>query len=589
MMNWKTHYSANKILVFTGLAFVFVLLCLPFLNRLPDTWECLNFSACRHAALSGIPTKTDEVFPDNLLLAHPPSWVYTVALSFRILGIGLWQARLPGLIIVILTAWVLFLLARRAFSERTAWMAAALYLTNPGTIQGALYIGYSEGTYLPLAVTLFCWAWLEFQSVSCFRHSVILAMAIAFAFWAKGTTSLALPLCLFIVILFQVPADREIPMRWGVRILTWAGSVGGGAGLFLFTWALAAWGISRITGVDYSYVFQRPLSYLWSEGGRSTQVSMGTNLWTDIPIMSVRAVIYIGPWLWLGALWATARQVRSWWKNRGLAPEDIILLCVWSISAVFVILHGGTGGFPKNHFAILPLLCLLCAMAFDSDLIKGGINRREFCLILGIGIVYSFFLVGDPVRVLNHTLRHVMMIGATLRPVSFELAVRLVFYLALPIVSMWMMNFRFDRSRIAGRLLAAILASQVGLVLCQALGGYFLAYSYGSPIRDLKNVIDILNKETVPSDPILALPELACGADRPAVQGLGRVQWRDPAALANILEIQRPKAMVYGMPAHPLDQIQMVFKDPRVRIVMQRDYELLTVGDYRVWIRRGRE
>src|SRR5207245_10031406 len=102
----------------------------------------------------------------SLVLFHPPSSAYLAALSLWLLGDGEWQARLPGVVVGLLTGIGLALLVRRRLGAdpAAAWVAtvaAGVYLLHAATVHGALYVGFSDGTLLPLTWVLFVAAWLE--------------------------------------------------------------------------------------------------------------------------------------------------------------------------------------------------------------------------------------------------------------------------------------------------------------------------------------------------------------------------------------------------------------------------------------------
>jgi len=64
--------------------------------------------------------------PQSLGLAAQVTVVAPVALSFRLLGIGAWQGRLPDVLLTGATLWLIFHLTRRLYDTTAAWWALAV-------------------------------------------------------------------------------------------------------------------------------------------------------------------------------------------------------------------------------------------------------------------------------------------------------------------------------------------------------------------------------------------------------------------------------------------------------------------------------
>ncbi len=67
--------------------------------------------------------------PPGLSAAFPV--VAQVALSFRLFGVGVWQGRLPGVILISAALLVVWLLAGRLYNRRVAWVTLLLLLLMP--------------------------------------------------------------------------------------------------------------------------------------------------------------------------------------------------------------------------------------------------------------------------------------------------------------------------------------------------------------------------------------------------------------------------------------------------------------------------
>lgn len=67
-----------------------------------------------------------EGVPQSIGLAAQVTVVAPVALSFRLLGIGPWQGRVPGVLLMGATLWLIFHLTRRLYGTAAAWLALAV-------------------------------------------------------------------------------------------------------------------------------------------------------------------------------------------------------------------------------------------------------------------------------------------------------------------------------------------------------------------------------------------------------------------------------------------------------------------------------
>lgn len=103
------------------------------LGSVPPLWwdEGWTVSVARNWIEEGVYGRYRDGMPYGLgLNGHNPVVLMT-ALSFRLFGIGVWQARLPGAILTIATLWILFLLTDRIYGRRIAYGALFILLLTP--------------------------------------------------------------------------------------------------------------------------------------------------------------------------------------------------------------------------------------------------------------------------------------------------------------------------------------------------------------------------------------------------------------------------------------------------------------------------
>jgi dolichyl-phosphate-mannose-protein mannosyltransferase len=550
------------------IAALFVLLTVPFLNRPVDSWEWLHRSAAQSIVLSGVPALSVApgagAGPRSLVLVHPPSSAYLTALSLWLLGDGEWQARLPGVVVVLLTGIGLALLVRRRLGAdpAAAWVAtvaAAVYLLHAATVHGALYLGFSDGTLLPLTWVLFVAAWLETGRWGMSLRVLAIGACMALALWAKLTTSLALPATLAVVAAITHGARAAVGLSLGVAAV--------GCGLFLATWWVYVLHLAPRVDAAPASLWGEPFRYLLDEGSVFSL--------DGLLLSSARLVLYFGPLFVAAAVGAVVRRLRETFQERREKPEALVPALVIVVTVAYLVLPGGVGAFPKYHLVILPFVAWLVA----TELGRGADHHRPRLIVLaGAGAVYFAFLVGDPVKVLNYDLRMGRLEGGAGGAVA-----RLTIALLLSVAFVGLARVLCGGWRAA--FLAAIVASQLGLVAVQAQGGYFTTHLYGTPVSEFTRAIDLVRSDTPLGSAIVALPEVGYAAGRPLVPGIARRFWHEPAELTRLIRRTAPSAVVWGAATHTLAQVRTLEQDPALAETLARDYRRHAIGGFTVWLR----
>jgi hypothetical protein len=551
---------------------VFVVLALPFLNQPIDSWEWLHRCAAERIAASGVPSldypldgaAVAQASPPALLLIHPPSSANLSAVSLRLLGDGAWQTRVPGLLAVVVTAALLAALVwRRAErgpeASRLAILVTVLYLFHPATLQGALYLGFSEGTLLPLTWVLFLFVWLETLERSLAVRIALLGPCFAATLWAKITTSLALPVAVALVAWALRGPGMAVAMLVGVAGL--------GGALFLASWSGYVAYLARLVGTPAGALWAEPFRYVMGEAQVLSLAGMALN--------ALRATLYLGPLLLLGATVAIVRRTRAYARDRRARGEDVVPLLAACVFFVYLVLPGGIGSFPKYHLVILPLLAWLAAEALG----RAGAGRPlvPWPLMLA-GVAYYVVLVGDPLKLLNHDLRLAQLSGDTTR-VAARLALVASLYALFPIASAALLR------QWRPALITATLASQLALVVVQARGGYFTKHLYGTPVADFARTVELVRASTPGGAEIVALPEFGYAARRRLAQGVRRAVWSDPGELEAVIRRSRSPAVVYGVPTQTVSQMRGLTRHPALQATLERSYVRHEVGEFTVWLR----
>jgi 4-amino-4-deoxy-L-arabinose transferase-like glycosyltransferase len=138
-----------------------------------------------------------EIPYKDFFLAHPPLQIYTLALFFRFFGVSFLLGKILILIISSLTVFLLFLISRELFDEKTAFIASLVFLLTPAFLAfSGMGYGMWEATLLVLASMYFMiknklsLALIAFISAIFFRYLAIiyLPFLILFLYLRKEKT-----------------------------------------------------------------------------------------------------------------------------------------------------------------------------------------------------------------------------------------------------------------------------------------------------------------------------------------------------------------------------------------------------------------
>lgn len=138
------------------------------LDSKPALWwdEGWTLAAARNWVEHGyVGQRLDNVWQSPGLAAQV-TVIAPVALSFRLLGVGPWQGRVPGVVFTAATLWLLFYLARRLYDPAAAWWTIAVaLLVAPNLDSHPLILGRQVLGEMPMLCYLLA-------GYSCFLNAV---------------------------------------------------------------------------------------------------------------------------------------------------------------------------------------------------------------------------------------------------------------------------------------------------------------------------------------------------------------------------------------------------------------------------------
>ncbi|MDP6451186.1 MAG: hypothetical protein QF773_10230 [Lentisphaeria bacterium] len=144
------------------------------------------------------------------------------------------------------------------------------------------------------------------------------------------------------------------------------------------------------------------------------------------------------------------------------------------------------------------------------------------------------------------------------------------------------------RSRaLAGRgLLAALIASQLGLLVVQARGDYSMRYLYGTPMADLHAVRSELQKLPPPAT-VMGEAMYATTARQRLSPGYSNELWKSiDGGIVPYIEAVRPDAVVYGLMSSELSLLRRLPDHEPFNALMHEAYDLQQIGGIYLWLRR---
>jgi 4-amino-4-deoxy-L-arabinose transferase-like glycosyltransferase len=147
----------------------------------------------------------------DVRLQKPPLNYWLVACSFRLFGIGLWQARLPSALAGVLCIWLTYLLAGCAFSDRRVGLYAGCVLLSSYAFAHAPHLAMTD--VVLTALMLAALYGLALTIMDGRRWGAVMAWAaMGAAFLQKGPVGVAVPLAG--VVLWRFAARERGRVLW---------------------------------------------------------------------------------------------------------------------------------------------------------------------------------------------------------------------------------------------------------------------------------------------------------------------------------------------------------------------------------------
>jgi len=306
-------------------------------------------------------------------LDKPAVFFWLVAGSFKVFGLTEMAARLPSAVAALGTLLLIWLLARRMFDQRSAWITGIIFATSPLVMVFARVVIFDMALafFVTLALAAF---WLSSAAERPRRDLDCLMFAAAgIATITKGPVGFVLPLLTILVYAALQHRVREL------KRLGWL------PGIALFLVVSLPWFIAvsiRNPGFPrYAFWNESVLRFTTAHAHR------GGSVFYYLPVFLVGFL----PWSF-ALLFAGVNRVRGWKRLRepGAAPYAFLLAWALVTLVFFSISHSKL---PAYFLPAVPALALLMGDIWNRDIGAHAPGRRPdwltaaFAVLIAVGIL----------------------------------------------------------------------------------------------------------------------------------------------------------------------------------------------------------
>lgn len=369
----KKHEGA----LFICVLFIFLVNTLPGINKFLLLDEVLYLRPSEAVLKTGFPLyEYDHFTPQHVALWHPPGIFFFYALSFALLGVSEYSARLVPLLFSIGTIVVIYLTCKRIFRNsqnqvRIGLLSIFLYAINPFVVQSALLVDI-DGGILTFFMTLFIYL---FVSIKDKIRLPLLVLVFTTAMFTKLMSPLLGLAGIFV-------ASLHMRDRRGVRESVVIGSISiflTLSLLYLYTWFF-----------DKPEYFLLPLRHSLD----STKVFTNPTYLLQVLATIQSLFLYVTPPFALLALLGFKHAifpVSNWKSNK------LLFFCIaWSVPVLlsYIILGRTSHFFPKYFTPAMPVVVILVSNYLNS--LKIALDRKLIVAITITTLIYSIFVIRTP-------------------------------------------------------------------------------------------------------------------------------------------------------------------------------------------------
>ncbi|MCC6548183.1 glycosyltransferase family 39 protein [Candidatus Sumerlaeota bacterium] len=284
----------------------------------------------------------------NIYLKKPPLLYWAVAVSYKALGVGEFQARLPGAICGILFVVSVFRFAREMGSRKQALLAGAIGAANFLLLDKARECQLEAPLVLFVTLALHQW-WRALKALESGAQGKAALAVLVGAAWLSLSNLLKFPVP-FLFMLSAIIGTAVCMRRW--RWLMWAPSW---LALVLSIVPVALWAWALTQRLGWELVSSVWLNEAKIHAEKASSLSGGPP-W-----------FYVGPALGYFAPWCALYVVlfmKNFWRAQ-IAEDRLTFHFLWTGVAVPLLLLSLNAAKESDYFiSMISLLCILFARAF---------------------------------------------------------------------------------------------------------------------------------------------------------------------------------------------------------------------------------
>lgn len=570
-----------KIQNFLFILAIIICLSFPFLSFYKPVMDLnvLYENAAKEINAKGIAYLTRQYFFDQITYAHPPVFILSLSLFYKLFGKNLFSLHLLGWISFFIMIILVYYLTRAIFTEdknslTIARIAAFLYASCPFLIQGAVMLEI-DNTVLPVAISIFIITFVKIYNKINFPRMIMLSFLFALALWTKITTPLAIILAVSLFYFAKRDFRNALKLPLLISII--------GVSLFLCTFFfyckyIASFSCLKVVPLVFSVAWiKQPLGSIFFK------------LVTMFKII-IRLSFWISPFflfLWFIGLTTSLKHI---FRERKILPMEFLSIysCVILLGYLY---FGGSHVYPRYHLPMMMAVAIISAAVVSRFFLE--LNTKEKLIYLFITlllIVYYIFIVGDVLYLTNFKLKEAVILN-TIASAIPELKLHLLlygfpFFILFLGIKLFKRKYVLIKNFVLTSLILAI-AVNISLNVLQAKAKYETLDWYGTEARD--EVLTFLRRN-MPYDPKIIAPvdinyylgKRSYPMDPFVELGLKY----NPQKLLVALKDKELKALVYNIPQLTLGQIKYVIGDKEVQQLLNDEFMELTFKSYRIWLRK---
>jgi 4-amino-4-deoxy-L-arabinose transferase-like glycosyltransferase len=505
------------------------------------------------------------------LFVHPTFFGYLGALNFKLFGPSEASLRVTGISSFLGTLLLLPVLVRKLLGRENyafpAAVAVILFALSPLAVQGSLTNDMTDTGLLVFATTVFFVAYYALYSAGAAKKILLLGTVYGFCLCVKVTTSLALPLAVFIFYGFR--------RKWREAAVLALGIFGVGLFIFSLSWLLNCFLIGRTA--EFFTPFKYAVNSFASAAVRSPQGGSGRSLnWL---LTAFRMGMWLTPFFVLLALAAVVFQMKQFRPGKILPEENQLL--VYSLIVFFAYLLTNAiiqGGFPKYIAPMLPVLCVYIGLTLNR--FKGGKSSPWIWTgVFAGGCLYYYYFVGDALYP-TYLVRKYSYINQRILPLIVSFAFKELLFPVILAAAVFAAG-KYSARKLLLILFVSFCANNAATLVAQSRAMYATGEAYGSTGAEAVKEFCLKNRI------IYTCREGTVAADEVEFRVIPARAWQDEASFYNYMNEQRPKFLVYGFACNTIAQMRLM-ESSTVRVYLSRNYQCAGAGDF-VACRRMKE